>query len=177
MDTPVQNKSLIYTFDELKEDVYCVTFNPTGDLLASASYRSIALWDICSNKLVHRINEDICHTVSFSPDGELLASGGSNLKLWNANTFELVETLKEKKENQNLIISLKFSPNSEVLASGDYTVSLWDVATGVLLQTFNGLEQSDSVYSIAYSKDGENIFAGCNDSKIKIWCKLCNKRK
>lgn len=69
-------------------------------------------------------------SVSFSPDGQILASGGRDgtvrgtVRLWDAKTGEHLHTLTG---HTAWVWSVSFSPDGQTLASGsgDGTVRLW----------------------------------------------------
>src|ERR671933_29694 len=59
---------------------------------------------------------DSVHSVAFSPDGKLLASGGSDgtVKLWDPQSGEELRTLSG---HPNIANSVAFSPDGKLLAS------------------------------------------------------------
>ena len=109
------------------------------------------------------------YSVSFSPDGTLLASGSSDytVKLWEVATQERITTLAGHKSP---VISVSFSPDGTLLASGssDYTVILWEVATRERIATLQG--HTDGVSSVSFSAfDGTLLATGGWDGKVILW--------
>ena len=76
-------------------------------------------------------------SVAFSPNGNLILSGGlsGDLKLWATSTGEEIRAFAG---HTNTIFSVAFSPNGRLALSGsaDGTVKLWNVATGSEVKTF-----------------------------------------
>ena len=66
------------------------------------------------------------HSVAFSPDGQILASGSydKTVRLWRAADGTLLRTLKG---HTDWVLSVAFSPDGKALAYGgrDHTVWLW----------------------------------------------------
>ena len=95
--------------------------------------------------------------LSWSPDGQVLASGSFNetVGLWGADGRRLA-TLEGHRGGA---FSVAWSPDGRVLASGsaDRTVRLWG-ADGRRLGTLEG--HGGQVYSVAWSPDGRVLASG-----------------
>ena len=126
---------------------------------------------------------DGVQAVSFSPDGKLLASGGSEgfqeagtVKLWDVETHTNIATLYG---HTDAVLSVSFSPDGTTLASGssDGTVKVWEVATKENIATFN--HAVGVVKSVAFSPDGTILAsaslyfsffdASLDDGTVELW--------
>jgi len=69
--------------------------------------------DSCKDIKAHK---SYVNSVSFSPDGKLLASGSydNTIKLWEVATGKLLKTLEGHKDD---VYSVSFSPDGKLLAS------------------------------------------------------------
>ncbi len=112
----------------------------------------------------------IVHSVVFSPDGSMFATGSADntVKLWDAKTNKLLFTLQD---HTGAVYSVAFAPDGKTLASGsaDKTVKLWDAATGKLLQTLS--EHNRAVRSVAFSPSLSSslLASGSEDTMVMIW--------
>ena len=104
-------------------------------------------------------------SVTFSPNGKYVLSGGGDLKLWDISTGREIRTFKD-----HSVISVAFSPDGKYALSGDErdnTISLWDISTGREIRKFKG--HSGDVNSVAFSPDGKYALSGSDDETLKLW--------
>lgn len=122
-----------------------LTFSPDGRLLVASETLGSPLWmwRVSDGALLQVLEQPtsvinmvtgISRRVSFTPDGQLLASGSGDYKirLWRVSDGALLKTLEGHRAN---IRTIAFSPDSQLLASrsDDDTTILWQVSDGKLL--------------------------------------------
>jgi WD40 repeat protein len=104
--------------------------------------------------------------VSFSPDGQIIASIPENntIKLWHINGKSKATLIG----HSDAINSLSFSPDGQTIASAanDKTIRLWNT-NGTLLKTIDA--HSAEVTSVSFSPNGQMIASAANDKTIKLW--------
>ena len=98
-----------------------IRYSPDGTRLAVVGSFGIRLYDTQTGEELNLLigHRGIVNSVSFSPDGETLASGGRDavIRLWNVRTGRLLRILTG---HPNDIESVSFSPDGETLASGGF---------------------------------------------------------
>ena len=121
-------------------------------------------------------------SVSFSPDGTLLASGSTDttVKLWAVKNHTNIATLEGHHWETT---SLAFSPDGALLASGsnDDTVKLWDMSSFITSatppETLKGDVNGDGTVDIQdlvlvasnYGQTGENVADVNGDGVVHIY--------
>jgi WD40 repeat protein len=108
------------------------------------------------------------HVIALSPNGETLATGGSDkiVRLWNAKT--LSQRLPLEAHN-GPIYGLSFNANGDRLASvgWDKNVRIWDVASGQLLKSWEA--HTSDIWTVAFSTAGNQLVTGGTDGAVKLW--------
>ncbi|NES06505.1 MAG: hypothetical protein F6K22_29030 [Okeania sp. SIO2F4] len=113
-------------------------------------------------------HDSLVNSVSFSPDGQILASGSgdSTIKLWNLETGEEIHTLRGHDYSVEIV---SFSPDGQTLASGstDKTIKLWNLETGEEIGTLQ--THTKWLNSLSFSPDGQTLAFDSRDRTIKLW--------
>jgi WD40 repeat protein len=175
--------------------VFSAEFSPDGMLLASGGcgqadnpsrclQGEIRLWDVAAQKLSGQpiAVPDAPHSIVWSPDGKLLASGGDDraVYLWDVATRQQIAKLDG---HPGIVWSVAFNPGGTLLASAgcaqdDHNqngqavrcaqgeIRLWDVAARRQIARLDA--HTDTVRSVAWSPDG-TLLASAGDQAIALW--------
>ena len=101
------------------------------------------------------------HSLAYSPDGKLLASGADKLKLWDAKTGQLLVDISDVPSR---VLQIEFSPDgSQLAALTDDGLAVVDVASQKLakkprpgIESFTWLP-NNHLHVIAQGKEGVEI--------------------
>ncbi len=163
------NDKLLYPRGAADQDfVHALAFHPSGNLLASAGYRSVKLWQRAENVQRRAIPLDPAATAAaLSPNGQWLAVAVAD------NSIRLIQTadgatVKSLTGHTAAVTSLQFSADNTQIFSGakDKFVRLWNVADG---QAAGQLETPAEVLSLVLAADAKRIFTGQQDNGLRGW--------
>jgi guanine nucleotide-binding protein subunit beta-2-like 1 protein len=173
-----------YTITENGHDgwVSCVRFSPNTKkpLIVSGGWDNmVKMWDLGTCKLTADLpgHTGNVNTVTVSPDGSLCASGGKDgtAMLWDLNDGKyLYELLCDAGDE---IYALVFSPSHYWLcAATSSCIIIWDLEVKSVVDTLRLEGQTSgkrgtraACISLAWSSDGNTLFAGYTDKVIRVW--------
>ncbi len=179
--------------DELREGwgvMIALAYNHQGTRLAAAGTdRNVRIWDLAASRqplVLSDLSEGLA-SVAFSPDGNLLATGGGappqviqapegkfpaaendgrTIRFWNPSTGVEIRTMRG---HTGSIHALAFSPDGARLASAgaDRVVRIWDAATGQLRVSMEG--HSSAIFGVAFSPEGTRVVSAGADKTLRCW--------
>ena len=151
--------------------VNATDFSSDGKQLASGyGDGTVILWDLEKEPpMRHELGRQTggVLSVAFSPDGNLLATGGEGIRLWDAKTGQPVGYPLEG--HNDTVMSVAFSPDGRLLASSgsDGVLLLWDVEKQGPIGSPMG-DASSSIFSVSFSPDGKTL-ASASANGISLW--------
>ena len=188
------------TWDEFKEETVgveraCVSLDGTRIATVFAD-KTLRIYDTTTGDSIlppFKVDK-IPWRVIFSRDGNLIASAGQTLRLWNVETGEVVESFDIN------VYSLAFSPDGTCIAAGcasgyrteregdgDGTYNLRVINLELAKMSAHVIPSEgrtllkgevrpspfeghgSHVYSVAYSPDGKQIASSSNDGTVRVW--------
>lgn len=156
--------------------LYGVAVSPDGNTIASVGSETVRIWDTATltekRQFVRPPWRHVFDNVSFSADGDLVATGGlQGPQLYSIGTGA---ASKVKWADTGQIRCVAFAPGpGRILAAGggvDSAIRIFSAETGKLLQKLHPpVSETDSVYSLAFSPDGKYMASGHLDGRIVLW--------
>ncbi|MBW3597260.1 MAG: hypothetical protein KY475_08300 [Planctomycetes bacterium] len=164
--------------------IYAAAVTPDGRYVAASRANQIFIYHLATKREMMRLTDpallesgmydkagvahlDMVQSLAFSPDGELLASGGfRNVKFWRRPRDV---RLKELPGIDSPGRSLGRSGDGKWLAVGQENgqVKLFDLAEGQVAKTLAG--HGGSVTGVAFTKDGAKLVTGSQDKTLRVW--------
>lgn len=163
--------------------VSTLAFSPNSRWIAGGSGDgTIRVWDAGTGDLIHEFND---HTesvwkVDFSPDSKWILSVSLDGRGFLKNLVHSGERSIPLEENGTFsIYAASFSPDEEdngytfATGSGNKRIQLWKMQTNngnqLSPDNFSLQGHNDSVWILAFSKDGQNLASGSLDGTVRLW--------
>jgi WD40 repeat protein len=151
--------------------VHAVAYRPDGKVAATGGDDgTIRIWDTASGELVRMLVGDPLRSLSWSPDGKVLAAAGaatSYISLWEAGTGRLLRRF-------TLGRYVAWSPDGRTLAAVEGAeLLLWDAAAERLAGSCKLPAQASQAFPgshpFEWSPDGKTILLCLQDRTVRLW--------
>ena len=165
-----------------ESEISAIALNPKNSrILASADCKgTILLWDLSrqSNVSQPKKLQDFSqkvNAIAYSPDGKMLASGGSDGKIYLWRDLTNLDEPQILGHHDESVSSIAFNWNGTILASGsdDTTIKLWNTENQSETEPKAILgKHTKAVRSVAFSPDQESghlLASGSKDKSIILW--------
>jgi WD40 repeat protein len=163
--------------------VLALAFSPDGKRLAAGGYDGrLWLWEVDSGKKLFEVPahaptppkapapSNFVWSLAFSPDGKLLAVGGSDgrVYLFNAPDGKFVRQTQVP-GHTSTVTALAFHPGGTLLASAskDRTLRLWNPLNGQALKILTG--HTAWAQGVAFLDRGTRLASCGADRTVRLW--------
>ncbi|KAG2461875.1 CSTF1 factor, partial [Polypterus senegalus] len=174
----MENHPVIRTLYDHVDEVTCLAFHPTEQILASGSRDyTLKLFDYSkpsAKRAFKYIQEaEMLRSISFHPSGDFLLVGTQHptLRLYDVNTFQCYVSSNPRDQHTDTISGVSYNPtaNSYVTCSKDGSIKLWDGVSNRCVATFEKAHDGAEVCSAIFSKNSKYILSSGKDSVAKLW--------
>lgn len=153
-----------------EDAVQFAAFNSSGTSIVTASNdKSVIVWNLSTMDFKQLPKQGgTVISAMFSPDDTQIATGGADgvVRIWDANTGNLIQSLKPK--SNNWISSVSYSNNGKYIVAADYSgiVRVWNTNT---YKTVFEIEEKPKRFYAAFSPDDNRIITAGEDNAVNIW--------
>lgn len=163
--------------------IYSIAISPDGQYAAAGRANQIFLYHVGSKREVGRLTDpalvdaatgklgtahlDLVQSLRFSPDSELLVSGGyRNVKFWkrtrNAHKLDIAGV-------ESPVKAIAVSADGKWLAMAEESgrVKLYEMSSGKLSKTLEG--HAGGAMGVAFSADSTKLVTGGLDKSVRVW--------
>lgn len=152
-------------------DLLQAAISPDRQWMATSGESGAFIWNFDSGTVVHRLEAHHARVsaLCFSPDGEVLLTGGFDrvIRAWNVETGEEIRSFTG---HLGAVWDLSFAQDGQSFVSaGDNTARVWSLATGELLH--NVVVPGTSVSRAVFAPDGNRLVTvdGSLMNNVRLW--------
>ncbi|KAG1658779.1 Cleavage stimulation factor subunit 1 [Nymphon striatum] len=176
--TAMEMHPVIRTLYDHIEEVTCLEFHPTEQILVSGSKDYTVKFFDYSKSSVKRASRTIheaehIRCLSLHPTGDYVVVGTEHptLRLYDVNTGQCFVSSVPKDQHKGAITAVKYNRNSNmyVSSSKDGDIKVWDGVSNKCINTFPKAHSGEEINSVSFSKNSKYILSSANDSLIKLW--------
>ncbi len=163
---------LLHTLSDHNAPVTCLAFSLDNKTLATGGTEPIIrLWNVATGKADGELKG---HTgpitvLAYPPTGPGLASGSADKSVctWNLAKSQIVRSM----DAFSHVYSLAWSADAKMIACGNATeqLHLFQAQSGKLLGSLSQAGSPPYVAGIAWSSDGNGLFAGRGNHTAQVW--------
>jgi len=170
----VETKKVVARWTGHTNLVSSLCWSVDGERVVSGSWDgTVRVWDVKSRKTVlgpiksqTGYYRNIVHAVIYSPDTTKIATSGAGdnaLKIWDANTGNLLSTIKHDIE----VSSLAWTSKKIITGSYDSSIRIFDTATWQQIAILEG--HITSVSSLSLFQNDRLLVSGSHDGTARLW--------
>jgi WD40 repeat protein len=148
------------------EPVTSVTWDGPGKIAASDADGTASIWTVPAPVL---LTGDKTTSVSYRPDGKVIAVAGRSVQLWDASSHALIVT--RPLDHGTFVNAMTWAPRGGYLAAAmsDGTVLLLDGTTLRPLGPAFRVTATGTAESVAFRPDGAILATGADDGTVRLW--------
>ena len=162
----------VTTLGHHTDTVNSIAFSADGQLLASGGDDyAFKVWDVSLQREIesfqHITDNSISQikAVTFSPNGQRLATAGVHVKLWDTRNWTEVTTLR----HDEWVLAVAFSADGKLLATGDTSgqLNVWNLQSRQLIAQRQA--DSNAIYAVRFSPNNRILAGAGYKGQIKLW--------
>lgn len=154
--------------------IWSIQFSPDGKHLAVGTYQWIQLWDLKAKAVIKDFepHAGAVRCLEFSGDGKTLFAGGGlpsqegEVRIWNVETAELIDTLSPHGDTIEAI-AVSDDDSKLLTASMDAAGVVISLSDREVTETLT--QHVGRILAIDYRADGKYFATGSEDKSVKVW--------
>ena len=143
--------------------------------VSRTNYLQIGLWDVATGEQKHTLtgHTDSILSISFSPDGSMLASSANEktIRMWDIATGEQRQTfvLQDLPNQFDAVGDVAFSSDGRILACSMWKgpIYLWNAFTGERKKILIG--HTKQVVHLSFNSDSHTLASESEDGTVLVW--------